>query len=92
MATKKKRVATIQVPTAPARPGDKPKFAAWTNQPGDLSRPDPLTCTAADTTDHALGLVRVLDDEGKARGPWTPDLRPDELRTGLEHIVRTSIF
>jgi 2-oxoisovalerate dehydrogenase E1 component alpha subunit len=92
MATKKKRVATIQVPTAPARPGDKPKFAAWTNQPGDLSRPDPLTCTAADTTDHAHGLVRVLDDEGKASGPWNPDLSPDELRTGLEHMVRMRIF
>tara|TARA_B100000809_G_scaffold123357_1_gene121487 strand:- start:5 stop:1252 length:1248 start_codon:yes stop_codon:yes gene_type:complete len=92
MAAKKKRVATIQVPTAPARPGDKPKFAAWTHQPGDLSRPDPLTCTAADTTDHAHGLVRVLDDDAKASGPWNPDLSPDELRTGLEHMVRMRIF
>jgi 2-oxoisovalerate dehydrogenase E1 component alpha subunit len=38
---------------------------------------------------HAIGLVRVLDDEGHAAGPWDPKLTPAELRTGLMIMVHT---
>ena len=78
MAAKKKQV-TLHVPSAPFRPGDKASFAPFENEPGDLPRPDPVKCTAAETTDHAYGLVRVLDSNGKASGPWNPELTPDEL-------------
>ena len=91
MAAKKKQV-TLHVPSAPFRPGDKASFAPFENEPGDLPRPDPVKCTAAETTDHAYGLVRVLDSNGKASGPWNPELAPDELREGLEHMVRMRIF
>ena len=62
------------------------------NEPRDLPRPDPIKCTAPETTDHAYGLVRVLDFDGNASGPWNPELTPDELREGLEHMVRMRIF
>tara|TARA_B100000965_G_scaffold388019_1_gene392117 strand:+ start:3883 stop:5130 length:1248 start_codon:yes stop_codon:yes gene_type:complete len=92
VATKKKKQVTLHVPSAPFRPGDKASFAPFENEPGDLPRPDPIKCTASETTDHAYGLVRVLDFDGNASGPWNPELTPDELRKGLEHMVRMRIF
>ena len=54
---------------APFRPGDEPTFGGkFTEQPEDLNRPDPATCTAEDTAPHAKGLIRVLTDEGEAKG------------------------
>ena len=91
MAAKKKQ-KSLQIPTAPFRPGDEASFDPFVNEPGDLPRPDPGTCVAADTTDLANGLVRVLDFKGNASGPWDPQLTPDELRQGLEHMVRMRIF
>ena len=61
------------VPDAPSRPGEEAHFEPWTYTPEDLSQPDPKTCTSEDTTDHAEGLIRVLDDEGVASGA-----RPEE--------------
>ena len=92
MAAKKKMQVTLHVPSAPFRPGDKASFAPFENEPGDLPRPDPVNCSASETTDHAYGLVRVLDFQGNASGPWDPKLSPEELRDGLEHMVRMRIF
>ena len=91
MAAKKKQ-KSLQIPTAPFRPGEEANFDPFINEPGDLPRPDPITSIAADTTDLANGLVRVLDFKGNASGPWDPQLTPDELRQGLEHMVRMRIF
>ena len=78
---------------APFRPGDEPDFGgAFTSQPGDLSRPDPLSCTAQDTVELAAGLVRVLNDDGEAIGDWDPQLDDDTLIQGLEYMMRLRIF
>jgi len=42
--------------------------------------------------DLAYGLVRVLDDEGNAVGPWNPRLSPDVLRRMLRAMVLTRAF
>lgn len=81
----------LHVPDAPHRPGDEPRFAKFTQQPGDLARPEPLA-PYEELHDHAYGLVRVLDDEGHARGPWAPQVSPELLRTGLAHMVRIRHF
>jgi 2-oxoisovalerate dehydrogenase E1 component alpha subunit len=81
----------LHVPDAPHRPGDEPRFATFTQQPGDLSRPDPRIRYEA-LHDHAYGLVRVLADDSTATGPWNPKLSPDVLRRGLEIMVRTRLF
>ena len=54
--------------------------------------PDPISTNYEETEDLAKGLVRVLDDNGDAIGEWDPKLTPDELRKGLEHMVRLRIF
>jgi 2-oxoisovalerate dehydrogenase E1 component alpha subunit len=77
----------LHVPTAPHRPGDSPRFAPFTHQPGDLLRADTLAPFAA-LREHATGMIRVLDDHGRARGPWAPSINGQQLRHGLEMMLR----
>ena len=47
---------------------------------------------AAALRDMAYGLVRVLDDQGRAVGPWVPNVAPDTLRQGLRAMLLTRLF
>jgi len=77
----------------PFRPGDDSDFGGtWSWKPGDLNRPNPEDCHASETHDHAHGLIRVLDDDGIAKGEWDPRLDAAELVKGLEMMVRLRIF
>jgi len=81
---------TIGIP--PFRPGEKADFGeGFVEQPGDLNRPE-VTCSAPDTATHAVGLIRVLDDEHVAHGEWDPNLDEETLLKGLEHMMRLRIF
>ncbi len=77
----------LAVPNAPHRPGDTPCFAPLPHQPGDLPRPDTLA-PSRELREHAVGLVRVLGDDGAAAGPWQLPLTPQQLRNGLEMMLR----
>jgi 2-oxoisovalerate dehydrogenase E1 component alpha subunit len=55
-------------------------------------RKPPIDTSAIDTTDMAYTLVRVLDDQGNAMGPWAPDLDPQLLRKGLQSMIKTRIY
>jgi 2-oxoisovalerate dehydrogenase E1 component alpha subunit len=79
------------VPDAPHRPGAQPHFTKFTEQPGDLPRPEPLAHYEK-LRPHAVGLVRVLDDDAHASGPWCPALEPGALRQALEMMVRVRSF
>ncbi|MDQ2650727.1 MAG: 3-methyl-2-oxobutanoate dehydrogenase (2-methylpropanoyl-transferring) subunit alpha [Actinomycetota bacterium] len=80
---------TLHVPEPQCRPGDSPRFDGLTfPPPGDIERPE-LDVDPQDILGHAYGLIRVLDDEGHARGPWNPDLDGDELVEGLRHLLLT---
>jgi 2-oxoisovalerate dehydrogenase E1 component alpha subunit len=46
----------------------------------------------ADTTDLAYSLVRVLDDQGRAVGPWDPKADPELLRRGMRAMLKTRVF
>jgi len=80
------------VPSASSRPGDKPSFEAHgISRAGELDRPD-LSVEASATFDLAHGLVRVLDDEGRAVGPWAPSLTSQQLRVGLRHMLHVRAY
>jgi 2-oxoisovalerate dehydrogenase E1 component alpha subunit len=79
---------TLHVPTAPHRPGGVAKFPPFEHAPGDLPCPDP-TADYRELQDHAIGLIRVLANDGAASGPWHPQLTPQQLRSGLEVMLRT---
>lgn len=52
----------------------------------------PVDASPADTSDLAYTLVRVLDDDGRAVGPWAPPADPDLLRRGLRAMMKTRAF
>lgn len=83
---------SLHVPEPPFRPGDTPDFSALRIPPaGDAPRPD-ITTAAADMEELATGLVRVLDDDFRAVGPWDPKLDPDTLRKILRDMVTVRFF
>jgi 2-oxoisovalerate dehydrogenase E1 component alpha subunit len=59
--------------------------------PGEARRP-PIDAPAADFRDLAESLIRVLDDKGRAIGPWNPKLEPDRLRLGLRNMMLTRAY
>jgi len=82
----------LHVPHAPARPGDTPDFSYVHISPaGEIARPD-ITAKARDIENLSTELVRVLDDQNRALGPWDPHLEPQELQVGLRHMLLTRIF
>src|SRR5579883_862344 len=82
----------LHVPHPPARPGDKPDFSYVILSPaGAVARPD-VTAPAREVESLGRQLVRVLDDDGRAQGPWNPHLEPEELQVGLRHMLLTRLF
>lgn len=71
------------------RPGDKPDFSHF-NVPraGSVRRP-PIDASAQDVRDLAFDMIRVLDDDGQAVGPWAdmPDLTDAMRLEGLRHML-----
>ena len=58
---------------------------------GAVARPD-VNARVRDIGNLAVELVRVLDDEHRAVGPWHPHLDPHELQVGLRHMLLTRVF
>lgn len=62
----------LHVPEPTGRPGRPTDFAYLRLSPaGSLPCP-PVDIAPAATAELAAGLVRVLDDDGQALGPWAP--------------------
>lgn len=83
---------SLHVPEPDARPGDEPHFNYVEVPPaGSAPRPD-VTVAPRAIQEMAYGLVRVLDDEGKAVGPWDPRLDADKLRRMLRDMMLVRIY
>ena len=85
-------VLSLNVPEPETRPGDQPDFRHL-NIPdaGEVARPD-IAAPASATRDLVYTLVRVLDAEGEAVGPWDPKLGPDTLRRMLRDMMVVRIY
>jgi 2-oxoisovalerate dehydrogenase E1 component alpha subunit len=82
----------LHVPEPRFRPGDTPDFSDL-DIPAAGSAPKPdISVSAAETEPLTKGLVRVLDDNGKAVGPWDPKLDANTLRKILRDMVLQRIF
>ncbi|HEX8654092.1 MAG TPA: 3-methyl-2-oxobutanoate dehydrogenase (2-methylpropanoyl-transferring) subunit alpha [Allosphingosinicella sp.] len=78
---------SLHVPEPDARPGDEVDFSHIAiPAAGSVSRPD-IAAPASDTHQLVYSLVRVLDDEGAAVGPWDPRLDADTLRRMLRDMM-----
>jgi len=83
---------SLHVPEPRFRPGDSVDFADFDRgAAGAVSRPDPAAAPAT-MRDHAYSLIRVLDDEGRAVGPWDPKLPPEHLLAMLRHMALTRAY
>lgn len=82
----------LKVPEARFRPGDEPDFSYLKlPEAGTQPRP-PVDAPASAMRDLAFGLVRVLDAEGVATGPWAPEIAPELLLRGLRAMLVTRVF
>ena len=82
----------LYVPEPRFRPGDEADFsdldipaAGATRRPDSGANPDEMR-------ELSYGLVRVLDEEGRAVGPWDPRLDPDRLRKMLRAMALTRAY
>jgi len=82
----------LHVPEPDYRPGDTPDFSKVAVPPaGAAPRPD-TSAAARETFALTDTLVRVLDDEGQAIGPWDPRLDPETMRKMLRDMVTVRVF
>jgi 2-oxoisovalerate dehydrogenase E1 component alpha subunit len=83
---------SLHVPEPEGRPGDEVDFShIVVPEAGSVRRPD-ITVAASETHDLVYSLVRVLDDDGRAVGPWDPRLDPETLRRMLRDMVTVRVF
>jgi len=82
----------LHVPEPTGRPGCKTDFSYLRLSPaGEVPKP-PVDVTAVDTAELAYRLIRVIDDDGQAKGPWAPQLDEQTLRAGMRAMLKTRIF
>ena len=82
----------LTMPEPTSRPGDAPNFSSVAlSAAGEIRRPD-ITEQVKHMSEFATGLIRVLDDEGRAIGPWTPALDQEVLLEGLRCMMLTREF
>ena len=83
---------SLHIPQPKVRPGDEPDFSAIAPPPAGAARRPDIDADPSDIHDLAYGMIRVLDDEGCAVGPWRPRLDSDSLREGLRAMMLTRAF
>jgi 2-oxoisovalerate dehydrogenase E1 component alpha subunit len=82
----------LHIPEPATRPGQAPDFSGlYVPSAGETRRPEPLA-RESEMRDLPYGLVRVLDDQGTATGPWNPRLDAEVLRRGLCAMLLTRLF
>src|SRR3954471_13769901 len=80
------------VPEPAARPGEQADFSKLEFGGAGCPVKPGVDCTALETRDHAYGLIRVMDDAGKATGPWNPKVDAETLKKGLKAMILTRAF
>jgi 2-oxoisovalerate dehydrogenase E1 component alpha subunit len=83
---------SLHIPEPAWRPGDPVDFRGM-KIPAAGAAPRPaVDCPAEDTQALASGLIRVLDEDGRAVGPWAPELEPALLVRGLRAMMLVRAF
>ena len=82
----------LHVPEPSGRPGHPTDFGYLRLAPAGAARRPPIHARPSETAELAGSLVRVLDDDGRAVGPWAPQLDVAQLRAGLRAMLVTRIF
>ncbi len=82
----------LHVPEPECRPGDTPDWRhANIPQAGSVRRPD-VDTAPEDIRDLAYTIIRVLNRDGHAVGPWSGLLSDEELVQGLKDMMTLRTF
>jgi len=82
----------FHVPEPEVRPGDRPDFSnVKIPQAGSVRRPE-VDADPEQIRDLAYSIIRVLNREGDAVGPWAGSLSDEALRDGLRHMMTLRTF
>jgi 2-oxoisovalerate dehydrogenase E1 component alpha subunit len=84
--------ASLHVPFVPARPGEKPDFSYVRLSPAGAAHRPAIDAATRETVGLAEDLIRVLDDDHRAVGPWNPGLDTASLLAGLRYMMLTRTF
>ncbi|MFO1264294.1 MAG: 3-methyl-2-oxobutanoate dehydrogenase (2-methylpropanoyl-transferring) subunit alpha [Rhodoferax sp.] len=82
----------LHVPEPTGRPGHDTDFSYLPLSDAGTVRRPPVDAQAAQTSDLAFALIRVLDPQGQAVGPWAPNLSVEQLRKGMRSMLKTRAF
>jgi 2-oxoisovalerate dehydrogenase E1 component alpha subunit len=83
---------SLHVPEPAVRPGGAPDFSnVRIPQAGSVARPE-IDADPETIRDLAYSIIRVLDREGEAVGPWAGLLSDTELLEGLRHMMTLRAF
>ncbi len=86
-----KKTAKLHFPQPPARPDETPDFSAHDIGVAGAIGVPPFDIQAKDAREYANGLIRVMDDDGNAVGPWADLIKGRDastLRQGLRDMLR----
>ena len=82
----------LHVPEPTGRPGRETDFSYLNLSPAGAVRRPAVDTRPLETVDVADALIRVLDDDGRAVGPWDPKADPQLLLSGLRAMLKTRFF
>jgi 2-oxoisovalerate dehydrogenase E1 component alpha subunit len=83
---------SFQVPEPAVRPGGTPDFSdVPVSRAGEVRRPE-VDCAPEDIRDLAFKIIRVLNRDSEAVGPWSGLLSDAELLAGLRHMMTLRAF
>ena len=83
---------SLHVPEPEVRPGDTPDFSnVAIDRAGTIRRPE-IDVAPEEIRDLAFSIIRVLNRDAEAVGPWSGLLDAEELRAGLRHMMMLRAF
>src|SRR4051794_35155144 len=82
----------LHIPEPAVRPGDAPDFSnVVIPKAGQVARPE-LNANPESMRDLAYSIIRVLNRDGEAVGPWAGLLSDEALLEGLRHMMTLRAF
>lgn len=82
----------LHVPEPSGRPGRPTDFSYLQLCPAGRAEKPPIDVAPVDTRELATQLIRILDDDGNAVGPWATEEAPELLLQGLRAMLKTRLF